>query len=90
MTKFNIAVAAGLAIAAMSFFSQPAAAAIEYPWCVSYGDMDGGGGKNCGFVSYEQCMLTARGGGGSCDRNLFYPGTTDQPQRVQHKRQRNG
>jgi len=57
-----------------------AAAAIEYPWCVSYGDIDGGGGKNCGFVSYEQCMMTARGAGGSCDRNLFYPGTTDQPQ----------
>lgn len=89
MTKFNIVLAAGLAIAAMSFFSQPAAA-IEYPWCVSYGDMDGGSGKNCGFVSYEQCMMTARGAGGSCDRNLFYPGTSDQPQRVPHKRQRNG
>jgi hypothetical protein len=91
MTRFNSALAAGLAIAAMSSFSQPAAAAaIEYPWCASYGDMDGGGGKNCGFVSYEQCMMTARGAGGSCDRNLFYPGTTEQPQRVQHKRQRNG
>jgi hypothetical protein len=34
--------------------------------------MDGGGGRNCGFVSYEQCMMTARGAGGSCEQNLFY------------------
>jgi hypothetical protein len=89
MTKFNGVLAAGLAIAAMSYFTQPAAAAIEYPWCVSYSDMDGGGGRNCGFVSYDQCMMTARGAGGMCERNLFYPGTTEPPQRVQHKRQRN-
>jgi hypothetical protein len=78
MTKFNGALAAGVAIAAMSSFVEPATAAIEYPWCVSYGDMDGGGGKNCGFVSYEQCMLTARGGGGSCEPNLFYQGQAKQ------------
>jgi hypothetical protein len=35
-------------------------------------------------------MMTARGAGGMCERNLFYPGTTEPPQRVQHKRQRNG
>ncbi len=89
MTKFNGALAAGLAVAAMSSFTQPAAA-IEYPWCINYSDIDGGGGTNCGFVSYEQCMMTARGAGGSCDRNLFYPGTTDRPQRARQKRQRNG
>lgn len=86
MTKFNVALAAGIAIAAMSSFTQPAGA-IEYPWCVSYGDMDGGGGRNCGFVSYEQCMMTARGAGGACEPNLFY---VDQAarQRQQQPRKR--
>jgi hypothetical protein len=36
------------------------AAAIEYPWCAQYGDEDGGG-RNCGFVSREQCMETIHG-----------------------------
>ena len=31
------------------------------PWCVHYA---GGraGGTNCGFVSFQQCMMTAQGG----------------------------
>ena len=90
MTKFNGALAAGLAIAAISSFTQPAAAAIEYPWCVQYSGGPNGGGRNCGFVSFDQCMMTARGAGGMCQPNVFYPGTTEPPQRVQHKRQRNG
>jgi Protein of unknown function (DUF3551) len=72
MTRLQIALAASVAIPAMSALTQPAAAN-EYPWCVIYGDMEG---KNCGFVSYDQCMLTARGAGGYCEQNLFYPGTT--------------
>ena len=87
MTKFHMALSAALAIAALSAFAQPAAA-IEYPWCVQY--MDGGGGRNCGFVSYEQCMLTARGAGGSCERNLFYSDTaTTQPQRPRKRKVNN-
>jgi Protein of unknown function (DUF3551) len=91
MTKFHMALSAALAVSAMSALAQPAAAATEYPWCVEYGGGDAGsGGKNCGFVSYEQCMDTARGAGGSCERNLFYPGTNStQPQR-QRKRSANG
>ncbi len=81
MPGIKLALSAALAIATMSTLTTPAAA-IEYPWCVQYSDMDGGGGKNCGFVSYEQCMETARGAGGFCERNLFYPGNdTSQPQR---------
>jgi hypothetical protein len=45
------------------------AAAIEYPWCANFAD---GAGANCGFTSYEQCMLTARGTGGYCAENSFY------------------
>jgi hypothetical protein len=32
------------------------------PWCVHYGGGGGrGGGTNCGFTSFEQCMWTAQG-----------------------------
>jgi hypothetical protein len=41
------------------------------------GDM--GGAKNCGFVTFEQCMENVRGIGGFCQRNDWYrppPGAT--------------
>jgi uncharacterized protein DUF3551 len=85
MTKLTLMLGVFVAIAASSSMTRPAAA-IEYPWCVSYSDMDGGGGKNCGFISYDQCMLTARGAGGSCDPNQFY--TEPRPQRPQRQRRR--
>ncbi len=72
-TGFKLTLSGAAAFAALATFVMPAQAAIEYPWCVQYGGgMDGGGGRNCGFVSYEQCMMTARGAGGSCEQNLFY------------------
>jgi hypothetical protein len=89
MTKFNGALAAGVAIVAMSSFTQPAAAAIEYPWCVQYSGGSNGGGRNCGFVSFDQCMMTARGAGGMCQPNLFYPGAAEQPQRARKRHSSN-
>jgi hypothetical protein len=47
--------------------------AIEYPWCAQYG-RHGGGGRNCGFTSYGQCLATVSGIGGFCERNSFYKG----------------
>jgi hypothetical protein len=88
MPGFKFALCAAVAFASLSALaSTPAAAAIEYPWCVQYGGGDeGGGGRNCGFVSYDQCMLTARGAGGSCERNLFYE--DQQAKQPQHPRKR--
>ena len=63
------------AIASLPTLPTPVRAAIEYPWCAQYGGGTNGGGRNCGFVSYEQCMETSRGMGGFCERNLFYPGS---------------
>jgi len=77
MTRFNSALFAAVAIAAMAALARPAAA-IEYPWCAQYGGNDDGG-RNCGFVSFEQCMETIRGMGGFCERNLFYTGPTERP-----------
>ena len=45
-----------------------------YPSCAQYGGMSGGGGRNCGFASYAQCMATVSGVGGFCERNSFYTG----------------
>jgi hypothetical protein len=87
MTGLKLAFSTALAIAAMSSLSEPVAAAIEYPWCVQYGGR--GGGRNCGFVSYDQCMMTARGAGGMCQQNLFYPGTSEQPQRARRRHSSN-
>jgi hypothetical protein len=86
MTKFatglKLALSGAATLAVFSNFATPAQAAIEYPWCVQFGSgMGGGSARNCGFVSYEQCMMTARGAGGSCEQNLFY---LDQVAKSQH------
>jgi len=47
------------------------AEAQNYPWCAYYSGK-GGGGTNCGFISFEQCMETARGLGSNCQRNTQY------------------
>jgi len=86
MTRFHIALSTALAIFALPAFAQPDAA-IEYPWCVQYSGRDGGGGRNCGFINYEQCMMTARGAGGFCEQNLFY--LDQQAKRPQRSRKPN-
>ena len=86
MTRFNSALFAAIAIAALAALARPAAA-IEYPWCAQYsGD---GGGRNCGFVSYQQCMETVHGIGGCCERNLFYTGPAEPPAKPARKRGNN-
>ncbi len=45
-----------------------------YQWCAQYSGR-GGGGRNCGFVTWEQCMATVSGIGGFCQRNQFYTGS---------------
>jgi hypothetical protein len=60
------------------------ASAQNYPWCAQYTSR--GGARNCGFVSYAQCMATVRGIGGYCERNaMFQPGLTgdNRPRRRQ-------
>ena len=55
------------------------AAAQNYPWCEYLGTP---GGRNCGFVSWEQCMESARGNGSDCRQNTQYtppPGDHDVP-----------
>jgi hypothetical protein len=37
------------------------------PWCANLGGRDGG--WDCGYYTFDQCMATARGLGGSCAQN---------------------
>jgi hypothetical protein len=48
---------------------RPAAAEIYRPWCVHYSDH---ASTSCAFISFEQCMMTAHGGGGYCAQNPWY------------------
>jgi hypothetical protein len=61
----------GLAVLAM--FTPTIGHADQYKWCAQYGTR-GGGGTNCGFVTYEQCLATISGIGGTCQPNQFYTG----------------
>jgi hypothetical protein len=56
-----------------SFDVRPAASEIYRLWCAQYSSSSGNGGTNCGFVSYEQCMMTATPGSGAwCVQNPWY------------------
>ena len=50
----------------------PSSGEIHRPWCVQYTGSSGDDGTSCAFVSYEQCMLTARGAGAYCVQNPRY------------------
>ena len=68
----NIVHAAATMLALLSLCAighRPAAAEIHRPWCVGYVATIS---LSCTFVSFEQCMETARGGGGSCMQNPWY------------------
>jgi len=77
----------GLAtFAAMLLLAPSETAASEYPWCAQYTGHTSG--RNCGFVSEEQCLQTVRGMGGFCERNLFYTGSSERPAERVRKRKR--
>jgi hypothetical protein len=65
---------AALALLVISLFATidalPSAAEIYRSWCVHYLPDNG---TNCGFTSYEQCMMTATPGSGArCVQNPWY------------------
>jgi hypothetical protein len=70
--------------------SRPAAAEIYRPWCVQYTGGNGDDGTTCTFVSYEQCMLTARGTGAYCVQNPWFLkyGSGQDEQKVDRSRRR--
>jgi hypothetical protein len=51
-------------------FGEAGASADPYKWCAVYNMF--GGGRNCGFVTLEQCRAAISGTGGNCETNQFY------------------
>jgi hypothetical protein len=67
------------------------AEAQNYPWCAYYSGR-GGGGTNCGFVSFEQCMASASGLGSDCRQNTQYvppAGPRTSPRHARHTSHKN-
>ena len=57
------------------------AEAQNYPWCAYY-NFQHGGATNCGWATFEQCLATVRGIGGSCGPNPMHqpaPGLYSSP-----------
>ena len=63
-------VLSGICVALLSMGTP--AEAQNYPWCAYYSSGDDGGGTNCGFITFVQCMATARGLGSNCQPNTQY------------------
>jgi hypothetical protein len=61
--------AVAIAIPLLLLMEMDGAAAQNYAWCA---EAIKGGGRNCGFVSWEQCMATVSGNGGYCEQNSMY------------------
>jgi hypothetical protein len=58
----------GVLLAGLLADVRPSAAEVLYPWCARYDWTT----RNCGFVSFGQCLATVRGRGGFCERNPLY------------------
>jgi hypothetical protein len=65
--KMTTTLNCGIVLTALALAASPAAAQYA-PWCFSDSGRRGGT-VTCTFYSFEQCMATARGIGGSCSPN---------------------
>jgi len=72
-----------LGILAAAIVSVAPAGAQNYPWCAQYSGGSMGGGRNCGFTTFEQCLATVHGIGGTCSQNTQY-----EPQPGPHRKPR--
>lgn len=64
--------AALVALTGLTLAAGSPAKAQNYPWCAYYSGGDTGGGTNCGFTTFAQCMTTVSGIGGMCQLNTQY------------------
>ncbi len=63
---------------------RPSAARPWYPWCAQYADRSGV--TSCMFMSFDQCLATVRGIGGSCVQNWYpAPGEPRYDRRRRHR-----
>ena len=73
MKKIALMFAAAIALAAPALVtSATPAAAIEYPYCLSYVEGWSGIVERCEYSTIEQCRMSAQGLNGSCAANWRY------------------
>ena len=83
-TLYVVGFIAGIALT-LAASTRPSAAMVIYPWCANYGGggKGGYGASSCGSTSFQQCMATLWGNGGTCSPNPWYvpypPPTTYAP-----------
>jgi hypothetical protein len=76
------------AFAAIVSIEKPAEADNGRQWCAYY-NFFRGGATNCGFSTFQQCLATVSGVGGSCGPNPMYqpaprPYPTKHPRRYSY------
>jgi Protein of unknown function (DUF3551) len=71
------------ASAAIVCIEKPAEAR-DYPWCAYYGPRFGA--TNCGFSTFQQCLATISGIGGSCGANPMYQPAPGPHRSTRHPR----
>lgn len=69
LTALSVSLSVSLA-AFVAAAASTGAQAQNYPWCAVYNMGDNA--YNCGFATYEQCMVTISGIGGFCERNTQF------------------
>jgi hypothetical protein len=74
MTMFCFAIG----LAALLNDTQRAEARPWFPWCAQYADRRAA--TECAFATFEQCLATVSGIGGSCIQN-WYPPPPVEPRR---------
>ena len=77
MRSLRCALAAVAFLAATSVHAQ---SAYDYPWCAMYPRSIGA--TSCYYQTYQQCMETLSGIGGSCIRSPYYRGPAPRHSRT--------
>jgi len=73
----------GLAVFVVTVGIVTRAEAQNYPWCAYYSGGMGGGGTNCGFTTFQQCVDAARGLGSFCQPNTQFKPPPGPPKKLQ-------
>jgi Protein of unknown function (DUF3551) len=74
-----------LAVMAAAQVQSASAATAPRPWCVRDGSF-GRGSWDCTYHTFQQCLASASGNGGSCEQNPNYRGPQKQPRRSRERR----
>lgn len=79
INRISLAIAGATLLAGLS--TAQAQSAYDYPWCALYNNRSGA--QACYYATWEQCMATMWGIGGTCIPSPYYRGPRPE-RRVRH------